>query len=543
MLHHQGTEIPTQKKKKKNQKKPFFILSFVKIQSHTVQYSRMASLIPRVLIKLLQTMNTNIKVRGEYRSVLLQVIGIVPALAGSELWPNQGFFIKVSDSSHSTYVSLRNEDNELILNNKLGLGQFFYVDKLEAGTPVPVVVGVRPISGRHPFVGNPKDLMQMLVPNETTPLQEENHSQKKEKDGERSNMVENLRKHQPFVIKEEKTGVASRYMKGISNPKTSGSDSSSGGSNNEGETGSIVVTKKLGGLAKGKQREHKDLARQPGPPQSRPATAPTKAEPKKLSLSSTVSYINKKSSSSEDASWSSLPVNLSKMGKGMLRRRNIAALIATEVQREALAASHLIKCISMFADLSSNASPKNPHTSLRNFFTLQSLLDQAQATTAASKDKSIQPVNIHSLWTEPEKLSKKASLTSSKATMKPSKTLTEAEKLEWVKGNGTEEIRELRNTLKRETRSWFLKFLEDALDTGFHASVSEKKGKTKGAEPENHITETLSQLKQANEWLEKVKSDNHSSDSSLLENIERLKKKIYSCLLLYVDSAASAIGV
>lgn len=139
----------------------------------------MATLTPIVLIKLLQTMNTNIKVRGEYRSVLLQVIGIVPALAGSELWPNQGFFIKVSDSSHSTYVSLRNEDNELILNNKLGLGQFFYVDKLEAGTPVPVMVGVRPISGRHPFVGDPKDLMQMLVPSETTPLKEENHNQKK----------------------------------------------------------------------------------------------------------------------------------------------------------------------------------------------------------------------------------------------------------------------------------------------------------------------------------------------------------------------------
>ncbi|CAE5967228.1 unnamed protein product [Arabidopsis arenosa] len=453
----------------------------------------MTSLTPRVLIKLLETMNTNIKVRGEYRSVLLQVISIVPALAGSELWPNQGFFIKVSDSSHSTYVSLRNEDNELILNNKLGLGQFLYVDKLEAGTPVPVLVGVRPISGRHPFVGNPKDLMQMLVPSETTSLQEENHNQKKQKDGARSNMMENTRKHQPFVIKEEKTGVASRYMKGVvSNSKASGSESSSGGSNNEGETGSIIVAKKVGGLAKVKQREHKDQARQANPPQSRPVTAPTKAEPKKLSLSSTVNYINRKSNSSEDTSWSSLP------------------------------------------------------TSLRNFFILQSILDQAQVTVAASKDKSFQPVNIHSLWTEPEKLSKKSSLASSRTTTKSSKTLTEAEKLEWVKGNGTEEIKELRNTLKRETRSWFLKFLEDALDTGLHASVPEKKGKTKGArvaEPDNHIAETLSQLKQANEWLEKVKNDKLSSDNSLLENIERLKKKIYSCLLLYVDSAASAIGV
>ncbi|CAA7024643.1 unnamed protein product [Microthlaspi erraticum] len=481
----------------------------------------MASLTPRVLIKLLQTMDTNIKVRGEYRSVLLQVISIVPALAGSELWPNQGFFIKVSDSSHSTYVSLKNEDNELILNNKLGLGQFFYVDKLEAGTPVPVMVGVRPISGRHPFVGNPKDLMQMLVPNETTPLEEDNHKQKKE----------------------EKTGVASRYMKGVLNPKASGSDSSSGGSNNETETGLI---KKVGGLAKGKQREHKDQASQAGPPQPRPATAPTKAEPKKLSLSSTVNYKSRKSNPSEDASWSSLPLNLSKMGKGMLRRRNIAALLATEAQREALAASHLIKCISMFADLSSNASPKNPHTSLRNFFTLQSLLDQAHVTAASPKDISFQLVNVHSLRTEPEKLGKKASLISSRTKTKSSKTLTEAEKLEWVKGNGTEEIKELRNTVKQETRSWFLKFLEEAIDSGFHASIQEKKGKTKGtrsAEPDNHIAETLSQLKQANEWLDKVKSDHQCSDNSLLENIERLKKKIYSCLLLYVDSAASAIGV
>lgn len=71
-------------------------------------------------------------------------------------------------------------------------------------------------------------------------------------------MVDNIRKHQPFVIKEEKTGVASRYMKGVSNSKASGSDSSSGGSNNEGETRSITVTKKVGGLAKGKQRDHKD---------------------------------------------------------------------------------------------------------------------------------------------------------------------------------------------------------------------------------------------------------------------------------------------
>ncbi|GLJ10674.1 hypothetical protein SUGI_0132770 [Cryptomeria japonica] len=119
----------------------------------------MASLTPGILLKLLQNMNSDERVGGEYRSVLLQVISIVPALAGSELWPNKGFYIKVSDSSHSTYVSLNDEDNDLILADKLQLGQFIYVEKLKSASPVPKVVGVKPVPGRHPCIGSPEDLM------------------------------------------------------------------------------------------------------------------------------------------------------------------------------------------------------------------------------------------------------------------------------------------------------------------------------------------------------------------------------------------------
>lgn len=124
----------------------------------------MASLNPGILLKLLQYMNSDVRVAGEHRSVLLQVIGIVPALAGGELWPNQGFYIKVSDSSHATYVSLADEDNDLIMSDKLQLGQFVYVEKLESGTPVPRVVGIRPLPGRHPCVGNPEDLIARASP-------------------------------------------------------------------------------------------------------------------------------------------------------------------------------------------------------------------------------------------------------------------------------------------------------------------------------------------------------------------------------------------
>ncbi|KAK7261629.1 hypothetical protein RIF29_27945 [Crotalaria pallida] len=119
----------------------------------------MANLVPGVLVKLLQHMNTDVKVAGEHRSSLLQVVSIVPALAGGELFPNQGFYLKVSDSSHATYVSLPDEHDDLILSDKIQLGQFVFVDRLEAASPVPILHGVRPVPGRHPCVGTPEDIV------------------------------------------------------------------------------------------------------------------------------------------------------------------------------------------------------------------------------------------------------------------------------------------------------------------------------------------------------------------------------------------------
>ncbi|KAL3621652.1 hypothetical protein CASFOL_036564 [Castilleja foliolosa] len=120
----------------------------------------MASLVPGVLLKLLQHMNTEVKVAGEHRSCVLQVVSIVPALAaGGELFPNQGFYLKVSDSSHATYVSLPDEHDDLILSDKIQLGQFVHVERLESASPVPILRGVWPVPGRHPCVGTPEDIV------------------------------------------------------------------------------------------------------------------------------------------------------------------------------------------------------------------------------------------------------------------------------------------------------------------------------------------------------------------------------------------------
>lgn len=120
----------------------------------------MAALAPGILLKLVDGMNTGTKPTGEHRSSLLQVTDIVPAdLDEKSLWPTQGFYIKVSDSSHSIYVSLPSEHNDFVLSNKMQLGQFIYVDRLEPGSPVPVVKGAKPLPGRHPFMGTPEPLM------------------------------------------------------------------------------------------------------------------------------------------------------------------------------------------------------------------------------------------------------------------------------------------------------------------------------------------------------------------------------------------------
>lgn len=119
----------------------------------------MATLVPGVLLKLLQHMNTDVKVGGEHRSSLLQVVSIVPSLAGGDFLKNQGFYIKVSDSSHATYVSLPDEHIDLILSDKIQLGQYVFVERLESASPVPVLQGCRPVPGRHPCVGTPEEIV------------------------------------------------------------------------------------------------------------------------------------------------------------------------------------------------------------------------------------------------------------------------------------------------------------------------------------------------------------------------------------------------
>ncbi|RDX60587.1 tRNA (guanine(37)-N1)-methyltransferase 2, partial [Mucuna pruriens] len=140
------------------------LLQLANILKKALAIAAMASLTPGILLKMLQAMNTNTRVTGDHRSPLLQVIGIVPALAGTDLWSNQGFYLNLSDSLNSTYVLLSHPDTDLILSNRLQLGQFVHVDRFHFDSPLPSVSALRPLAGRHPFLGTPEPLVARISP-------------------------------------------------------------------------------------------------------------------------------------------------------------------------------------------------------------------------------------------------------------------------------------------------------------------------------------------------------------------------------------------
>ncbi|CAL9210249.1 unnamed protein product [Musa hybrid cultivar] len=498
----------------------------------------MASLVPGILIKLLQHMNTDVKVAGEHRSSLLQVVSIVPALAGSDIFTNQGFYLKVSDSSHATYVSLPDEHNDLILSDKIQLGQFIHVDRLEAGSPVPILKGVRPLPGRHPCVGNPEDLVAtnslgFLDAEKPKPSSDSKHNNSTSSENEKSKLgtskltiktqnvdkkKSSLSKSSSFLSKQaqdvdkkksslsrsssllskqacngklEEDTVKSRSMnsrsipssptsvyslpasfekfsneikkqvraKGLKKPAsprvgllekaasvlkvtTAGRKSSAGNL-----LGDLVPSIELGPKAlrkswegnlefKGRDCSTLKATKLDTKSESRSTTAPRQKpltndkllpkedskirSPMKKNTASAAADDSDKSAKQRPAavkksseithslnfanlvkvapnrkwtdgsvSWQPVPSSLAKLGKGLLKYRDAAQLAAVEAMQEASAAETLIRCLSMYAELSTTSKEDNPQPAVEHFLALHSSLSRAATVTdSLSKTKS-----------------------------------------------------------------------------------------------------------------------------------------------------------
>ncbi|KAL2515555.1 uncharacterized protein Fot_29526 [Forsythia ovata] len=125
----------------------------------------MATLTPGILLKLLQSMNSHTSHRRPPFPAPPGHWNRVGPFYSQFALAHHGFYVELSDSLNSTYVSLSDQDTDLILTNRLQLGQFVHLDRFIFDyPPVSIASNVRPIAGRHPFIGTSEPLIAWILP-------------------------------------------------------------------------------------------------------------------------------------------------------------------------------------------------------------------------------------------------------------------------------------------------------------------------------------------------------------------------------------------
>jgi hypothetical protein len=103
----------------------------------------------------------------------------------------------------------------------------------------------------------------------------------------------------------------------------------------------------------------------------------------------------------------------------------------------------------------------------------------------------------------------------------------------WSTTESMKETVELTKTLWREMHMWFLNFVNEALDVGFH--LFQDQNIASSAKHSSHITMVLSQFKKISDWLDRV--GKIAEDKATKEKIESLKRKIYGFVINHMGSA------
>ncbi|KAI3730919.1 hypothetical protein L1987_62099 [Smallanthus sonchifolius] len=389
----------------------------------------MAAPAPGILLKLLNGMNSGVKPTSEHRSSLLQVTDIVPAdLDEKDLWPKHGFYIKVSDSSHSIYVSLPFEQDDLVLSNKMQLGQFIYIDNLEPGSPVPIAKGAKPLPGRHPFVGTPEPLMGLR--------------QRGEKSEQKSIFNSNTKCSAPRrgswgTGQKGEDGVCASPM--VLKPcpldfdhctpvKSRSAMRANGGV--RGSVGGVVLSKMMespvtrkscavnGSMMKYSRsksticdRDGKILRSPFNTAEKKSTTPPSNLRNTRVSSSPSVgsetkSYSNSQMASQQDSPYGdtslsfNLPGKLGLLGKEAIQQRETAQKIALQALREASATETLVRSLKNLSNLSKSANPENPADCFDQFLDFHSQIAQAvaemtsiKAATAQTPSENTQPLH------------------------------------------------------------------------------------------------------------------------------------------------------
>ncbi|RAL53266.1 hypothetical protein DM860_006938 [Cuscuta australis] len=468
----------------------------------------MAALAPGVLLKLLDGMKSGVKPTSEHRSSLLQVTDIVPAdLDEKDLWPKHGFYIKVSDSSHSIYVSLPFEQDDLVLSNKMQLGQFIYVDRLENGSPVPVVKGAKPLPGRHPLVGTPEPLMGLREKGEKRP----NPSFSAPRRGSWGQIGKSPQVLKPLPLDFDQCTPIKERSKcsraGESPAVTRGRAGKEGG----GLRSSVAVVGGGGGGLVSKFTEVKgEISNSPGLVRksftATPMVTAAAAAAMKFGRSRSVnnrigSRISSTSSplpSAVDNNTSlhmNLPGKLTLLGKEAVQQREKAQKVALQALREATAADNLVRSLKTFSNLSRTAREESLAPAFDRFLEFYQELLHAMAETASIQAATQEPKHPSApvlqeipMEDEEEQRRRRNSASTSSSSSSKGRTATalyksiasfpetrshKSENDENKKPiNGGQATAALSNTIKLgkriedEAGDWFMGFLERALEKG-----------------------------------------------------------------------------
>ncbi|KAK9183905.1 hypothetical protein WN943_024250 [Citrus x changshan-huyou] len=603
-----------------------------------VDIASMGELSSGVLLKLLKEMEGKENESDDCRKpVLLQVRSIIPVLAeGDNLWPNQGFFLKVSDSSRAAYVSLPEEQGDMVLCNRLQLGQFIYVEKLEAAYPVPMLKGMKPVPGRHPCTGDPKDLFSIEnlerfcgVSELKMILEEFDDDKKKHTVGFRTSNVSKARMEEHVertrkalsctrkVDPERKTsrrnGMRDVDQDWIIDSETNLSSGSatrrrSWNGPRIAEVSDSVIIK----------HEIKPISRSVSasvcvapvcPPRYDSSDEHSSSKPRRKDIGiprKSVKGPNQRASvwkksdvessdkrwAEADISWDSLPSNLVKLGREVLRQRDVAVLAAIDCLQEASATERLLKCLSIYSDL-------HKHPSVDKFFNLEKDLAQTKlilhslTKMSSLRSNDTQSNDISSLkellklgldrkknatsWIKaalasdltppsPANKTKRSSLDATSASKKLSRASyssssrtkgtciirmqssnvgfqvglageNENQADGWVKGTALYTASELANTLNDECRALFLAYVESYLDE-FDCELIFKQS-------DSHVAEKMIQIKKVSDLLGVIVSREGEKDSFVLKDSEleaywRVKNKIYGILIKHVERTAMA---
>ncbi|KAL6905736.1 hypothetical protein ACP4OV_003337 [Aristida adscensionis] len=267
-----------------------------------------------------------------------------------------------------------------------------------------------------------------------------------------------------------------------------------------------------------------------------------------------------------------LPEKLSKIGNEAIERRDAAATAAASALQEALITESVIRNLSKFSEICASSKTSNPLPTVDLFLSVyedslkwktfaesavsceadgtflekstHSWVDAALATDlevlkllngatdSISRMKNTTRPKMPSAEPPRTSLSKKQSLgTSAKAQSKVSPSPSAG--CTWSNAEGMNETVGLANTLWREMHLWFLKFVDEALDVGFHL-FEDQNVATRGKHS-SQITIVLSQFKKISDWLDRV--GKVVEESTTKEKIECLKHKIYGFVINHMGSA------